>query len=263
MYHDEKAPVYSEKPSADERAAEAAAIAAATTGDSEYKLEVPGSTTTTTTFAPTHSLIIKARGVSWFRLPLPPRELVTEVLRGPHDPAYTSTRHVRCSGDCTLTAHPSGATVAQTSYFFGPGRSRSPLVTFGSAPGSETASTTRVESSGGIVGRNASFEYGGQRWGWRYESDIRPRAVSGSSGMKTNLLVLYRGAEKVAELVRNDETRTEGTGKGYAGNGGELMLGGGVDEAVAVATVCVMLKREIDRRRLVQMMIMGGAAAGL
>ena len=79
--------------------------------------------------------------------------------------------------------------------------------------------------------------------------------------MNTNLLVLYRGAEKVAELVRNDETRTEGTGKGYAGNGGELMLGGGVDEAVAVATVCVMLKREIDRRRVVQM-IMGATAGG-
>ena len=79
--------------------------------------------------------------------------------------------------------------------------------------------------------------------------------------MKTNLLVLYRGAEKMAELVRNDETRTAGTGKAHAGNGGVLMLGSGVDEAVAVATVCVMLKREIDRRRLVQMMIMGGAGS--
>lgn len=263
MYPDEKPPVYSEKPPADERAP-------ATAGDSEYKPELSGPTTTTittTTFAPTHSLTINARGVSWLRLPLPPRELITEVLRGPHNPAYTSTRHARCSGDCTLTAHPSGATVAQTSYFFGPGRSRSPLITFGSAPDSETASTTRVESSGGFVGRNASFVYGGQRWEWRYESDYRRRAGSGcrrnrNHGMNTNLLVLYRGAEKVAELVRNDETRTEGTGKSYAGNGGELMLGGGVDEAVAVATVCVMLKREIDRRRVVQMMIMGAAAGG-
>jgi len=75
--------------------------------------------------------------------------------------------------------------------------------------------------------------------------------------MKTNLLVLYRAGQKVAELVRNDETRTEGTSKSYAGNGGVLVLGD-VDEVVVVATACVMLKREVDRRRLVQMMIMGG-----
>jgi hypothetical protein len=118
----------------------------------------------------------------------------------------------------------------------------------------------RVESLGGICCRAAAFNLDEEKWEWKYETDIRPR-IEGDAEMKTNLLVLYRSGTKVAELVRNDETRTEGTSRSYAGNGGVLVMGE-VDEVVVVVTAMVMLKREVNRRRLVQMMIIGGAAGG-
>jgi hypothetical protein len=83
-----------------------------------------------------------------------------------------------------------------------------------------------------------------------------------------NLLILERvmGDERrqVARLVRGEETRTPGTKKSNAGNGGRLELalegewssgdavkggGSGISEAVVVVTVLVMLKKEIDRMR--------------
>ncbi|KAF8535963.1 hypothetical protein BDD12DRAFT_853172 [Trichophaea hybrida] len=245
MYPDEKTTMHSEKSAKD-------------IDSSSFPPDTKLSTSSTThTFEPTRTLTLNTKGQSWFRLPLPPRDLVTEILRDFNTPAYTSTRLTRCSGDCVLVSHPSGAEVAKTTYFFGPGRSRSPLITF-LGDSDEDTSETHVESMGRICGRNATFTHAGVRWEWLYETDVRPR-ISDGEAMKTNLLVLYRAGQKVAELVRNDETRTEGTSKSYAGNGGVLVLGD-VDEVVVVTTACVMLKREVDRRRLVQMMIIGGAA---
>jgi len=247
MYPEEKATMHSEKSAMDI--------------DSESLVPNTKLSTSSTacTFEPTRTLTISTKGQPWFRLPLPARELVTEILRGPNNPAYISTRLTRSSGDCNLVAHPSCAVVAKTSYVFGPGRSRSPLITF-FGESDEDTTETRVESMGRICGRNAMFTHAGVRWVWLYATDARPRISDGET-MKTNLLVLYRAGQKVAELVRNDETRTEGTSKSYAGNGGVLVLGD-VDEVVVVATACVMLKREVDRRRLVQMMIMGGGGGG-
>lgn len=107
---------------------------------------------------------------------------------------------------------------------------------------------------------------------------------------------------RVAQLVRSDSTRTPGTHSSYAGNGGDLELskfvrldtaasaaaaaagslllekpkpasdiiygvgceksGEVIDEAMVVATCLVMMKREVDRRRAVQISIMAGAASG-
>ncbi|KAK3304554.1 uncharacterized protein B0T15DRAFT_245627 [Chaetomium strumarium] len=86
----------------------------------------------------------------------------------------------------------------------------------------------------------------------------------------------------VAKFVRGAGTRTEGSSRSSAGNGGRLLMdlglwdseeerqasgAGGKEEremaAVMVVTTClVMLKREVDRRRAQQIAIMAGVLGG-
>lgn len=72
--------------------------------------------------------------------------------------------------------------------------------------------------------------------------------------------------KRVAELVRNDEARTPGTSATDAGNDGELKIDStfceriGLRVDVVVVSCLMMLKKEIDRRRAMQFMIIAGAA---
>lgn len=78
----------------------------------------------------------------------------------------------------------------------------------------------------------------------------------------------------IAQLVRSDEYRTEGSSCRSAGNGGRLLVDLRVWEeegekteremavVMAVTTGLVMLKKEVDRRRAQQIMVMAGAAGG-
>lgn len=111
-----------------------------------------------------------------------------------------------------------------------------------------------------------------------------------------NLLVLEKvfkevdakGREKevrrvrVAQLIRNEETRTPGSRGASAGNGGRLecclervvggVVGEGVDgegekevlvdEVTVVVTCLVMLKKEVDRLRGAQIAVMSAGASG-
>lgn len=83
--------------------------------------------------------------------------------------------------------------------------------------------------------------------------------------MKGTALVLRLDGKVIAALIRNEETRTPGTTYLSAGNGGELLLGpdvndkDGLGEDLVVATCLLMLKKEIDRRRMVQIMVISGA----
>lgn len=225
-----------------------AVVASPPTGDTKLADQ-------TYSFSPSGTLDVQSLGVSLFRLPLPQRELNTHIVRGTLT-TYTSTRHKKCSGNCTLIAHPSLNEVAVTTYFFGPGKKRNPVVSLLQKDG--RVDEIRIVSSG-IFSRNAHFEFRGERWEWVHEKDIR-------EGLKTVLLALYRAPSaavpraKVAEFIRNDDTRTEGSNKYSAGNGGLLVFNTeGVDEVLLVATLCVMLKKEVDRRRCIQaMVLMGG-----
>ncbi|KID96781.1 hypothetical protein MAJ_07294, partial [Metarhizium majus ARSEF 297] len=77
---------------------------------------------------------------------------------------------------------------------------------------------------------------------------------------------------RVAQLVRSEALRTPGTSGTTAGNGGRLLMdlgewAGGKAEAraaeVLVLSSClVMLKKEVDRRRAAQFMVLAGAAGG-
>lgn len=113
-----------------------------------------------------------------------------------------------------------------------------------------------------------------QKWGrfeWRYGSKEERK-----QWMADNLLILETVLEdsngvrvKVAQMVRHEECRTPGTGKRSAGNGGLLQMDLGalkgspeLEEVVVVATCLVMLKKEIDRLRMVQFMVIAGAASG-
>jgi hypothetical protein len=100
-------------------------------------------------------------------------------------------------------------------------------------------------------------------------------AAGGSRGSKSKVKE-EEVRTVVAHFVRGDGTRTEGSSRSSAGNGGRLLMdlslwgetsGGGKEEremaAVMVVTTClVMLKREVDRRRAQQIAIMAGVVGG-
>lgn len=70
----------------------------------------------------------------------------------------------------------------------------------------------------------------------------------------------------LAQLIRGDATRTPGSKSCSAGNGGQLVLdqdaAAALDEPLIVATCLMMLKKEIDRRRAIQMALMVSIASG-
>ena len=95
----------------------------------------------------------------------------------------------------------------------------------------------------------------GKTFNWNY---ARTQLTTG----KTRVLVLEaevspssieKSPPKVlAVLLRTAETRTAGTSKWDAGNGGQLVIDANaslfMDESFVVATCLLMLKREIDRQ---------------
>ncbi len=150
--------------------------------------------------------------------------------------------------------------VARTTYKFGPGRN--PTVRIGRDDDLDADVFEMVGKS--LFTRTVGFET--RRWGrfeWRYGSRSE-RAQHAAD----NLLILERvgvGEERVrvAQLVRNDVLRTPGTKHMAAGNGGRLQMDlvgekghEIVDEVVVVVTCLVMLKKEIDRLRAMQIAAM-------
>ncbi|KAF5004951.1 hypothetical protein FDECE_8566, partial [Fusarium decemcellulare] len=122
---------------------------------------------------------------------------------------------------------------------------------------------------------------------WRYSSRAERRAAQAWVGEEVGCLLIFdqvtnvalaggkqeERRRKVAQFVRSDSLRTEGSRRSSAGNGGRLMLDlrewadrkGEAEqmELLAVASCISMMKKEIDRRRMHQtMVIMGGASGG-
>lgn len=210
-------------------------------------------------FTPTKSFRINTRGVPVLRLPLlPPSELEITVHHLNGTLAYTSTRAKRNSGNCVLT-DANGKPLIATSYFFGP--SRDPLLTrFDSTEGNEQ----EIKSISKWTSRNHTFLLpDGRTITWKYKKE----KGFGAKSAKGTALVLSLGDKRVAALMRNDETRTPGSKSCSAGNGGELVLSeeanskDGLSEELIVATCLLMLKREIDRRRVVQFMVISAAVS--
>ena len=128
-----------------------------------------------------------------------------------------------------------------------------------------------VQGMGFKMSRSVKFQCRYGTFEWRY-AGRRERAPGVNS-----LLVLEKindgenaGRVQVAQLVRGKDTRTPDTGSSTAGNGGRLEMclqidGEGeeiLDEVTVVSTALVMLKREVDRRRALQIAMISAAVGG-
>lgn len=221
-------------------------------------------TLTDTPFYPSRTLHVDARGIGAFRLPLPPSQTEITITHPDNSEAYTSTRDSRWSGNSILS-HPKQGNLIRTDYFFGP--NRDPVLCLLQT---DSVLAEQVKVTGKWTSRSARFVMpSGTEYEWFY-------AKEKVDGKKLNLIVLKvvsalekeQGERLVARLVRSSETRTPGTSKCSAGNGGELQIDDGamqvlqLDESVVVATCLVMLKKEIDRRRVIQAAVIGGGGGG-
>lgn len=210
-------------------------------------------------FTPVGSLHVDSKGLALIRLPLPPKQLEIAVRKPDGSLAYTSKRNKRCSGNCTLF-DASGTPLITTTYFFGPGRE--PVI---SLLGCDKEAQVDVKLTSKWTSRKYTYVLpDGHSFAWEYAGKKR-LAAYGMDMMKGTALVLRLDGKVIAALIRNEETRTPGTTYLSAGNGGELLLGpdvndkDGLGEDLVVATCLLMLKKEIDRRRMVQIMVISGA----
>lgn len=220
-------------------------------------------------FHPDKTLLIQARGVGCFRLPLPNRQLEIDITHSDGHTAYISTRDRVCSGNSVLS-NPKLGDLIRTEYFFGP--NRDPVVHLLQ---SSSGNSEEIQLRGEWTSRSIGFTTPeGSELRWSYAKEKR-------DGRKVNLIILSvvdsMGDQKrssqiperrLAQLLRCKETRTSQTSRCSAGNGGTLQIdeealrGYRIDEAVVVATCLTMLKKEVDRRRMMQMMVIAGAAGG-
>lgn len=222
------------------------------------------------TFNPDKTLLIDARGVGLFRLPLPNRQLEIAITHPDGQPAFVSTRDRVGSGNSLLSNHKLGDLI-RTEYFFGP--NRDPVLQLLQTAGGDPE---EIQLKGAWTSRSMSFVTpSGSELKWSYMKEKRP------DGPKVNLIVLSVvetskkdhqaspvSVPRLAQLSRCVETRTPQTSRCSAGNGGTLQMDEealrvhGIDESVVVATCLVMLKKEVDRRRMAQMAMIVGVATG-
>ncbi|EXJ77336.1 hypothetical protein A1O3_09562 [Capronia epimyces CBS 606.96] len=217
-------------------------------------------------FHPGTTLHIAARGIGPLRCALLHPELEIPVFDAGGSLAYVSRRQKRCSGNAVLS-HPQRGGLISTSYFFGPKREPQIRLLQGAASaaviGNDDANIIKV--SGRWSSRTVSFTTpDGQAFEWKYAR------TKDANGKKVNIIALQQietqeskpdsAGKIIAQLVRGNDTRAEGSSRCSAGNGGQLVLDQDaaiyLDEAMILATCLVMLKKEIDRRTTMQIMIL-------
>ncbi|OAL74291.1 hypothetical protein A7D00_2324 [Trichophyton violaceum] len=218
-------------------------------------------------FTPGRSLYINSRGIGVIRFPTPSSELEIAIHNQDGSLAYVSTRDKRCSGDAVLSS-PKLGNLLRTTYFFGPGRHPVLRQLYPTPFNGDSPDTNKdITVAGKFISRSTDFEMpDGSKFEWRY---VR---LGYDGGGRSKLLVLEKiecegdgSRKRVAQLLRTKETIPQGSSKHRAGCGGELVLEQDahldIDEAVIVGTCLLMLKREVDRRRAIQMMVMTGVVA--
>lgn len=204
-------------------------------------------TDSTSSFHPNRTLKVNALGIRAVRLPFQSSQTEIVVMNSDGSEAYVSTRSKRWSGNSILSSPTTGSLV-RTDYFFGP-----------------TPTVLRLSQSSGVISQEVKVI---GRWPSRSTSFISPKGVE----FKWEYAKVKHKGEKesrrIAQLSRGRETRTPGTSACRAGNGGELQIDDGalddseLTESIVVATCLVMLKREIDRRRMIQCAMIAGAGGG-
>jgi len=222
-------------------------------------------------FTPSKTLHIGARGIGIFRFPLPSRELEIAITHPDGSLAYTSTRERVRSGNAVL-ASPEQGDLVESFYRWGPGRN--PELRMLKAP--EGSDDVIVKVEGKWTSRGQTFTYSATPvvFEWRYRREKREVGTGeGKKAKKATVLVLEvvgkgKGdVKRVAELIRDEEKRTPGTKSCTAGNGGELQIDElaarrlGIPEELIVSSSIMMLKKEIDRRRTIQIMVIASAVS--
>jgi hypothetical protein len=213
-------------------------------------------------FTPTKTLHINARGIRLIRFPIPSSELEIPIYNDEDGAVeYTSTREKMCSGNAILSA-PGRGNLVSSNYRFGPGRNPTLKVLNAAEDQGEVKVSGRwtSRSQDFSVANGTSFE-----WTYKREPTLMTGAKDGDKQKvkKATFLVLEAQGVRLAQLVRTEETRTLGTSPSTAGNGGALMidekaiaaLKPEISEELVVATCIMMLKKEIDRRRAIQIMM--------
>jgi hypothetical protein len=209
----------------------------------------------------------------------------TPALERPEAPEYISIRPKTSSNSCALVqgSDPDQTPLISTVYRWGPGRDPHMRV-YG--PGQRVSLADAVDKDKPIANefevkthwvtsRSASMvtPYGKFEWRYGKRSEKKeaskadsllvldrldsPSAAAGASGSKSK-----DSRVRVAQLIRNAEFRTEGTSKwNSGGNGGRLLIDlsewAGQEksakvqevEAFVVASLLLMLKRETDRMK--------------
>ena len=223
-------------------------------------------------------LTIQATGTSsCWALPTPSNELEICIFDGTNtttEPLYVSTRASRRSGNAVLHHSQRGELLA-TNYKFGP--FREPVIRYLSATGDiklgpdDEQGPLAVKTKSHMLTYRVDLtmaEHENKSFNWRYVRTPTPE------GKKTRVLALTtetsgsssgKDGTVIAVLLRTDSTRTPGTSKWCAGNGGQLILGSEaathMDESLIVASCIMMLKKEIDRQRGAQSAAIAGAGS--
>ncbi|KAH8593099.1 hypothetical protein B0O99DRAFT_628077 [Bisporella sp. PMI_857] len=223
----------------------------------------------TTPFLPTSTLQIQAEGKAAVGFPNPPKQLEIPIFSPETGrPVYLSVREKRKSGDCVLVDAEKedgeeGKILASTEFTWGPGKY--PIVKI---RGGVEAEEFEIVNKSML---NRTVEFVSRVWGGKFEWRYAGKEERGER--VDCLLVLEKVVDgdkgeriRIAQLMRGDETRTPGTRGSHAGNGGRLEMrlekeggeqdGKIVSEVIVVVTSLVMLKKEIDRRRILQGMVM-------
>ncbi|PKS06977.1 hypothetical protein jhhlp_005574 [Lomentospora prolificans] len=147
---------------------------------------------------------------------------------------------------------------------------------------SSSASATFAIKSKSALHRTLIFRTHLGTFTWRYASRAE-RKLTGVNSLvilERVVPVAHAGSSKptdtvvaeVARFVRSDDTRTPDTSRHTAGNGGVLLLdlrdwADSKDEVeevrrLAVATCIVVMKKEVDRRRMQQMVTIAAVVGG-
>ncbi|KAL7937418.1 hypothetical protein V8C35DRAFT_331207 [Trichoderma chlorosporum] len=233
------------------------------------------------TFHCTKALQIETRGHPLIALPIRPRPVPIPVYNvdlasdTTADLAYQSLQPLRYSGNCTLVRagdseeHP----ICRTTYRFGPGKPPKMELTGALAHDEEFEVVNK-----GLTTRSQVLRTHLGTFQWRYAGREERKAAGANCLMVLDRIIMVAleggGQEErrfqVARFVRNEKVRTQGSRATTAGNGGRLMMDlrewegakGEVEqlEVLVVASCLIMLKKEIDRRRMHQAIAMGSLA---
>lgn len=252
-----------------------------------------GSSSNQSGFYPTKLLQIQADGFPLIALPLPPRPDpihifgISSLTGESEELEYTSFRPARSSGNCFLVKgnDPLQSPLCTTTYRWGPGRppkiqilgSIDAAASSAESPDYNEEITVKDKS---CISRTAVMRTHLGTFEWRYASRAERKALGADNVLildQVTTVALAGGKQetrrqKVAQLVRNAEFRTEGSKRTTAGNGGRLMMDlrgwtdrkgeAGQMEVLVVASIVLMLKKEVDRRRMHQMMAMSSGGGG-